>query len=802
MQISGRKSSSLAAAISAILAAGPAAQAQESNKTFDEVIVTATRRSESVQDVPLNIAAVGGDLIQERGITNLVDISRSVPGLFVIDQGPRGANAIVVRGLNANPVSGTEALNNTGGGTVATYIGEIPLYVDLKLSDVERVEVLLGPQGTLYGAGTLGGAVRYIPRRPQFSGTTLELRGDAYGLSQSDGIGADAGFTFNIPIGENLAFRASVDYLDDPGFIDYNFLVRESGVSDPEPDFSNPADVEANLRKEEDANYQKTLSGRAALRWQITDAIDANLTYYYQNQEVGGRTINQMVSFNTGQYESAQRYLEPQDRKNQLAALEVTADLGFAELTSATGYAMYDEGGQRDQTDLLIALEYGYEAFPSFSAFTREEQEDRSFNQEFRLVSSSDGLVSWIAGAFYNQLKSNNFSKEFTPHYDEFIGTVRPDSLEYMTTEDSDLEEMAVYGELSFQFTDAWQVTVGGRWYEYEVETVAGSDTPLFDTSEGAGPYDLSPDYSYSNQKDSGSLFKFNASYKFTPDVMSYLTISQGYRIGNSNDIVACEDPLPPGQNLCALPNEMEYFPDKTLNYEIGLHSRLFDRMTFNAALFFIKWSDPQVASTTINGFLPIVFNANSAESKGGEVSFDLELTDRLSLQGSYAYAHAVLTSDAPARLNTIVPPGFSGTTQSVDAKDGDRLPGSPEHQGSLHLIYSTAVSGDLTLHFDYGVTAISSILTKVGSRAGGEELGGFALHSLSVALKADSTWSAMLYAENLFDRYAETGVRATNLYAQTVFNANGDPVTVRSYSRDVVRPRQIGLRVNYKFDF
>ena len=203
-----------------------------------------------MQDIPLNIAAFDDSLLEAREISDLAELGRNVPGLYVIDQGKRSANNIVVRGLNLDAFQSAEFLGNTGGNTVATYIGEIPLYVDLTMTDVERVEVLLGPQGTLYGAGTLGGAIRYIPHKPEFD-TTVSVRGSTFALSESDSMGFRGGATFNVPFGDNLAFRASIDQYDDPGFIDTPYLVRESGVSDPEPNFANPTEVAANLYRDE-----------------------------------------------------------------------------------------------------------------------------------------------------------------------------------------------------------------------------------------------------------------------------------------------------------------------------------------------------------------------------------------------------------------------------------------------------------------------------------------------------------------------------------------------------------------------
>ncbi|MBC7984042.1 MAG: TonB-dependent receptor [Candidatus Obscuribacterales bacterium] len=808
-QFSARQSASLAAAISAILAAAPAAQAQQTNRVLDEVIVTATRRAESVQDVPLNIAAVTTEQIEAQGITNLADIGRRVPGLFVIDQGPRAANAIIMRGLNANPVNATEALGNGGGGTVATYIGEVPVYVDLRPVDLERIEVLIGPQGTLYGAGTLGGAIRYIPNRPQFDQTTVELRANGYMLSQSEGLGANAGMTLNLSKSEIFAFRASVDYLDDPGFIDYNFLVRVPGVSDPEPNFAIAGQRDANLAREKDADWQRTLSGRAALRWQVAEAVDANLTYYFQQQEVGGRTNSHQAAFNTHPYESAHRYLEPNERDNQLLALEVTADLGFAELTSATGYSRYDELGQRDQTDLLIAFEYSYEAFPAFSAFTREVQEDTTLNQELRLVSTSDGPFGWIAGVFYNNYESTSSTEEFTPGFSQYNidiglpGALRPDALEYIAVSKVDLVEKALYGELSFDITPQWQVTVGGRWYDYELDTKVDDDLPLLFTTiapDGRGPNDVIIEFKDGGQSESGTLFKFNSRYKFTDDVMGYLTVSEGYRIGNSNGLGLC--PGPSAAVPCASNREFQYFPDSTTNYELGMRTEWLNRrITFNASAFYIDWNDPQLLSSSFVGGAPITVNGSGVRSIGLDLVVDAKLTDHFSLAGSYGYARAELTDDAPDLIRTIDDPAQPGRFDPIgeDALAGDRLPGSPQHQGMVFATYEVTLPDGGDLKFNYGITAISDILTRTGMRGGGESLGGYSLHSASIVLSSE-IWSLALYSKNLFNKYAATGARSSTRYVQGVTDENGDSVLLRSYYRDVLRPREIGLRINYKF--
>jgi outer membrane receptor protein involved in Fe transport len=804
----------LSAAIAAALASAavPAiVAAQDPEETLEVFVVTATRRAEDVQDVPINIAMFNSDLLEEREISDLAELGRNVPGLYVVDQGKRTSNQIVVRGLNLDSISSAEGIGNNGGGTVSTYIGDIPLYVDFALNDMDRVEVLLGPQGTLYGAGTLGGAIRYIPRDPELDTTSFQFRATSFDLGESDGYGVRGGVTANFPLGDELALRASVDYYDDPGFIDTPYLVRESGVSDPEPDFTNAADVAANLYAAEDVNSEETISGRVALLWAPTAMVDGTLTYYYQNMDVGGRTQNHSFSFGTPEFVSATRYPEPNERQNELVALEISADLGFAELTSATGVAWYNELGQRDQTDLLITLEFSYEAFPSFSAFTRETQDDRYLTQELRLVSQGAGKFSWIGGLFYSDADANGTSSEFTPHYDEYLfnigfGTaLRPDSLEYYSVLYEQLEEQALFGEITYQFTDRWQVTLGGRWYDYTYKTESGAATPLFSTVVGdIGPNETGLATERNSQQDDGFLYKINTSFDFSDDLMAYLTISEGYRIGSANGVAPCPVPLPPGQIVCALPDEFQYFPDKTTNHEIGMRSRWVDgKVTFNASLYYIEWEDPQLGSATANGAQPITKNGQGAETKGFELSVDALLTDRFSVGLSYADTNAELSDPAPDLLRMFTPPGFgpSGTSAIyADGSPGDRLSGSPDHQATLNFGYDMPVGGAWTLDLNYGIAEIGSVLTKVGGRAGGEELGGYTVHSASAMFRGGK-WSVGGYVQNLTDESAVTGVRSIRDFAQTVFDENGEPVRVRSYANEMLRPREVGIRFTYDVD-
>jgi outer membrane receptor protein involved in Fe transport len=657
----------------------------------------------------------------------------------------------------------------------------------------------------------------------------MEVRGDIYALNESSEEGYEGGFTINIPIIEDtLAVRASIDYLDDPGFIDYNFLVREAGVSNPQPDFSNPADVSANLTSKEDANDAQVLSGRFGVRY-TTDKVDANLTYYYQETDSGARQINHQEAFGTGKYESAHRFEEPMEREQDLLALEIVADLGFAELTSATGYSNYDEEGSRDQTDLLLSINYGYEFFPNFSAFTHDTAEEETFSQELRLVSTGDGPLSWIAGVFYKDFELDSLSQEFTPNYDTWVadnipfyddffgfeadygfpiaGDPRPDALEYNFLLEQKITEKAVFGELAYEITDAWQVTLGARWFEYEDEAFSSLTFPLFGTVFFGDPADeLGPSSDTDFKvKDDDMLFKFNTSYNISDEVMTYFTVSEGYRLGGVNQIGACT-PDSTGQ-VCGLPNELTYESDTTTNYELGLRSQWGDSIILNASIFYIDWDDTQLDAPSVNGGQPITKNAGTATSQGLELSGQWFTNENLTISGSYSYTKAELSDDAPC-LYSGGDVYLDGMDQidlqacledpldlGASAYDGDRLPGSPEHQAHIAANYRMELDNGSSLDFDWSTTYSGDVLTTAGERANGESLNGYFLHNASITTGREN-YTASLYVQNVFDEFAETGVRSD----RSLIGQSG-LFDMRRYYKDVVRPRQVGIRFVYNFE-
>ena len=787
----------------------------------DALVVTATRMEEPLREVPMSISVATGADIERQRIGNLTELSRWMPGMTVVDQGARGSNVVIARGLHTDALNGSEQAGNNYNNGVATYLGDIPLAVDLRLHDIERVEVLLGPQGTLYGAGTLAGAVRYLPRRPDTERRSFELRGDGFALAHSGSPGSDAGFTFNLPlVTRKLALRGSVDRYANPGFIDYDYLLRTPGVSEPEPDLNDPAAVAANLRSEPDANTEETYSARLSLLWEITPELSALFSYHLQDQHAGARQINHARSFDTGRYVAAHRYLEPNDRQNRLGSLELSWMPGPVELTTAIGYSRYSQQGQRDQTDLLIqafgivgllpgdfpaltraqAIDPTVSAtdltaqFRSFSAYTREDSREDRFNWETRVVSTGEGPWRWVGGVFFNNYDLDATSFEFAPGLTEFSG-VTPvlggspvsDPVEYYDFGTSAVEERALFGEISRDLGDRWRVTAGGRWFGYGIDTSNATEFPYT-------PMYNSPLTAFDSH-DRGTLVKGSISYRFDDETNAYFTRSEGYRIGGGNNFRICTDEEitlltdadpgnDPPQSGCIYENQALIRPDTTTNYEVGLrHSGRDGRFTASGTLFHIDWKDIQVAGLTPFSAQPITLNGGGAVSRGVELTAAASPATAFRLRGSWSYAHAALSRDSPGLLEG-----------GADAFKGDRLSGAPRHQGSLLASYNW-LWGSRVVELLYGYTYTGDVLTRIGLRAGGEALPSYDLHNLSVSI-AKNDWTLEFYANNLLDEYAVTGVRQT----PGLIGMTGEGFRSRRYFANVLSPRRVGVRIRYAF--
>lgn len=776
-----------------------ATDAAASTGNANEIVVTATRRAITLQDVPINISAMGADQLSRQRVDDVQDLAAFTPGMTVTDTGPRSSGNIVLRGISSSDASGSGNYNSA----VGVYLGEVPLYLDFKLIDVGRVEVLQGPQGTLYGLGTLSGAVRYIPNRPDSNKFVVEAHSRVFDMAHAKSPGFIMDGAVNIPImADHIAFRTTVGYYDVPGFIDNNALLLQPGISNPQPGRSptgvgsslgTPAQQAANFYSKKDVSNEKTFTTRNQLLLEINPDIKAYLTYAHQETKTNGAQSNGAGVLGTGKYENPTRYLEPASRNSNLYAAEFNIGLGeVAQLVATTAWTTSVNKQLNDNTDLLLDLNYGYEAFPQFSSFNTSHEKYKQFNQEIRIVSTHGGPLSWVVGGFYNNLRRKSQGREYVPGLPEFFGVYRPDDLEYMSFVDTRMREKAVYGEASFHVTDAWQVTGGLRYYKYDAFASGGTDTPLTSGGVDRTPYPLvvfDPSRIRSGStKNDGFVWKANTSYKFSEELMAYATYSTGYRTGNVNRVAPCILPLPAGQNVCAMPSEQDFSPDETTNIEFGVRASLLDkRLQFTANVFHVTWDGIQVPSRTVNGAVGITVNASQAVSKGAEFSGQFKITPRLSIMGSYSYTDARLTKDAP---KIVVSQGVS-----YDTFDGDRLPGSTKHSGSAQVAYTLPLANGADIEANWATTYTGNIYSRIGLRGNGEVIPDYLTHRASLTYHGKQ-FDIGMYIDNIFDKYAITGINNDI----SSFNQVRTDVVERYYGHSVLTPRRIGVDMRFHY--
>jgi outer membrane receptor protein involved in Fe transport len=775
-----------------------AQDAAETVDTGDAIVVTGTRRATTIMDTPINISAMGAEELKRQRVDDVRDLADFTPGLTISDTGPGSTGSIVLRGLNASDVaSGGSNYDDSLG----IYLGEVPLYYDFKLLDIARVETLLGPQGTLYGLGTLAGAIRYIPNRPNVDAWEAEGHGRLYAKGHSDNFGYQADGMINIPlVRDHVAFRSATGYYYDPGFIDYPLLLQTPGVSLPQPggtDGVTREEFAANLRRSKDLNFERTFTTRNQLLIQTSEDLKAIFTYAFQRTKTDGAQSNSAGVMGTGKYQNASRYEEPVNRRAHLASMELNANIAdIVDLVSTTAYTNVRTRSQADNTDLLLDLDYDYELFPAFSSWNESDGRRKQFNQEIRLVSRHGGPFNWVLGGFYNRQKYHNDYAEHTPGLSDFYGiTGNPDDLEYVSYTKSKITEKAIFGEGTLKITPEWQVTGGARYFKYTSDVAGALVLPLL--GDPLSPYDV--DAAGGEAKKDGWVWKLNTSYNFTPDLMVYATYSRGYRIGGPNRVAPCPDPVPADQqNACALPNEVQYGPDKTKNAEIGMRMQLFDRkLSFNFDVFHIKWDGIQVDSATYYGVTGITVNGGSAKSQGFETSFQFRPVPALAIQGSYSYTDAKLTEDVPGIITIrTTPNNYDGRPKftQLDALSGDRLPGSAKNSGSLGATYTVPV-GEGIVSANWTATYRGNVVSRIGwDRGYGDKIPGYVLHRATLSYETDK-YTVSLFANNIFDKYAVVSVGQD----RSRIGVN-DGVVSRYYRQTVLNPRTVGVEARIKY--
>lgn len=799
----------------------PAAAADQAPVALQEVTVTATRRTQTLEAVPYSMSVVSADRLAESGVTDLASLATEVPGLSMYEYGARlaGATVPIIRGINATgePTRGFRTFEQA---PVGTYVGNSPIDGYFQLDDLKQVEILRGPQGTLYGAGTLAGALRLIPNSPELGTFAGQVEASGGKLDHSDGTPYYVRGLVNVPLGDVLAFRASARYDYEPGWVNtYGLFARTNNFLSGIPLLANPAQPvtsPAIYQDKPDWNFQKTFTGRASLLLKPNETFSAELAILHSDANGdGGPQVNPDFPGGTspldpatqlpagGPYREFSQIDAPWSRYTNLTSLDVTFDAGFATLSSTSSYYRTAGSTLQDNTYSLGGLINGgylpyYAGVPTSPRFVYDQafaDDAHTFTEEVRLVSKSspDNALDYVLGVFYeNQTREGDWTIAvpgttayqtaqgcyLTPPSNPvdcaFLIATAPGDVTFRQVDTQNFKDKSVFGELTWHFVQGGQVTVGARHFSQTFTDAQSYDDYPFPTHLPATPHESDA---------SKTVGKVNPSYEYAPDQYVYAAWSQGFRRGGANSV-------PLAGPFAESPLLSTYAPDSTNNYEAGLKGRFGNGLSYTIAVFDIRWDKPQISSSLPSGNLA-VYNANTAESKGFEIESSGPLfVPQLIYSVSFAYADAKLTSgfslpaNNGAQTGTIVPGLIHGSS-------GEQMPGSPKESASFALAWDTPLSPGydlaLTASYSYRSGAPMQLTPTLGVTTV-QYSGTYDLVNFNAALN-HKPWRATLYINNVFDRQ-------NILVPPTQFNELGK--LTNDYIVSV--PRQIGLRVAYTF--
>ena len=796
-------------------------RASQGNVQLEEVIVTANRRTQTLEEVPYSITAISAQQIANAGVTDIASLANQVPGLSMYDYGTRSSGSVfpIIRGLNASASAGG-TFRTFEQSPVGTYIGNSPIDGYFQFDDVQRVEVLKGPQGTLYGAGALGGALRIIPNAPQlrsFSGT-VEAGGGT--LAHSSGAGYTASGVLNVPIGDTLAFRVAGKYAYEPGFIDVYGILERTGaqaggvpVVSGIPVLANPsAPVTSSgiFTGKDDWNDQNTFTGRSSLLWEPAEQFNVELAFLYAKANGDGAPgdnsvfqggpypIDPRISFPAGgKYRAFTASDQPFSRTTKLTSLDLSYDAGFATLSSTSSYyttmgSLLGDGTYSNATfpGFLAPGYYGGNPInPRYANVNLFSDSAHTFTQEVRLVSTTgpDKLFDYVAGVFYERQErfgSLNYAQPGSPEYSRAQGCTAPYSfgasfpnclvvagpgdVTWQLLDTQRFTDKSEFGELTWHFVRHGQITFGGRHFKQTFTDLQSySDWPFatfVPAVEKSAPA-------------SKNTWKINPSYEYASGQHLYALWSQGFRRGGANALPQ----IGPFQENPAL---FAYASDSVNNYEIGLKGRFANGLSYTFAVFDVQWDKPQVAgSTPVGNFA--VWNGNKAQSKGLEFDLNSPLfLPGLTVTISGAYADATFTK------SYLITDGIFG---NISAAAGQQLPGSPKTSSAATINYERKLASgyDLTasLNDTYrSAMYLSTFPIGLVGQTSASQVPGMNIVNLSASVNHQS-WHLGLYVTNVADKRA---ILSPGTLQPQINNL--------TYANAINRPRESALRLGYSF--
>lgn len=782
-------------------AAGEAENA-DADAANDTIVVTANRRTQDVTKIPYNIAVVGGEQLASTGVTNIEDLSRQIPNLVVTSAGNQnvGAQRQIMRGLSASPGDRQgQALEQN---SVSTYLDNSPYANFFPVKDIERVEVLRGPQGTLYGAGSLGGAIRLIAAEPKLGVFEGSLAASVGLVHKSKDHDYSVDGVINIPLGDTLAARLSASHDRNAGFIDaVGLFVTSRGDPLGLPQLANPSNpvTSSALREsKKDINWDKSTFWRAALKWEPSENFEA-LVAYNRVKSRGFGSSADMPDFNggvdpldpaitypdTGEYEIVRRVREPFNRTSEMWTADLSYDMGFATLSTTTSFFKTHGEVYAETTLGTVALPAVFVPYytgtptnPRFNSVAEFADRSKSFTQEVRLVSKENDTIDFVVGAFYQREKRTDLWSSFglgqyaynqTPGVVSFSG-IGPDDRFFTVGGSQKFTDKSVFGELTWHASERLDVSAGVRYFEQTLSRDAESNIPNFFLFEQAS----------NKTKYSDQIFKFNVSYEFADRHQIYAIFSQGFRRGGANAFALSGFALEPAQLL-------NYEPDKVDNYEVGLKGRFDNDWVYTFDLFYDEWSKPQIGTFTPYNVWPVTVNGEKARSKGAEFELRGPIGQGFDFALGYSYTDAQLTKDfcLPAGVGD----GVNIDPCALRGLAGTVLPSAPKHSGTFTLNYVHELANGDAIKASFNANYKSSMRQNLPARNSRYPLlPGYWLTNFNLSWETDD-WMLSGYVRNIFNERPVYGV-----YSRIT------PFTPLDLVETVGRPREMGLSLRFSW--
>jgi iron complex outermembrane receptor protein len=780
-----RPVSLVAAAVA--LALGHGAWAQT---TLAEVTVTARKRAESLQEVPFAVSARTAEALRNSGATNIEDISRDIAGFTVQNLGP-GQSQVAMHGVSAGKTDrDLPGVKEQVGVYMDESVISLSLFTpDLDLYDLNRVEVLHGPQGTLFGSGSLSGTVRYISNQPDPS--------DSYGDIEVTGTTIDGGDTgasvrgmFNIPMSDAAALRVVGYYSDIPGFID---AVQPGGSVN------------------EDVNGGTRWGTRIALRLEPNENLAITPRVIYQDVDIDGYNRTDVWNILANPFTTTEPAVTLSDREQYtqlqekfedeflLADLTIEAGFGNHTLTSISSYTDRDILVIRDATQLSGSVTFDLGAArPATSAEVRtnsalhDATTVKVFTQELRLASDYDGGFQWVGGAFYSDIERHYGQRLPTPGYDNIIreifapfddpdddpdegpicptsdpgcldsvrlGTPEPD-MPFYSDIPYDFKQVALFGEVNLSLGERAGLTLGLRYYDFEEDRVLTFGGVFSDPSAGPG-----------SAESDGFLPRVLLSYNVNDNVQLNAQVSEGFRLGGINDPLNI--PLCSAADLVTFGGRESFDDEELRNYELGAKIGFADgRAQFNFSAYHAEIDNLQVPVLAGTCSSRIVFNVPEAHATGVEIEFAAQPTDRFDFGLSLSKVSSELDS-------TITSTDANGIVSVVAAmEDGSRMPSVPEFQMSANATYKWPMTAMLEGYLTASYQHVGDRYTQVADQAPG--FGTFAVRTFGSPTISTFTfdpqlpeydignlrfgvrseiWEAALFVNNVTDESARLGL-------------------------------------------